>query len=1085
MHYTPPAARAYLTRPAGGAARRDPGPWPLYLLTLTVGLLTAPETVYKLTLLVYFQNWSVALPGDRIVTWTLMAAFLGGLRVLYVSLEGLLGGRLSADLTVALASLAAILLGETWVAAVVVFIALFGECLERFIYSRATRELTRILDFAPQIAHVIRSGVEVNVPVDELVQNEVVVVRPGERIPVDGEVLHGESEVDQSALTGESVPLDKQPGATVLAGTLNGFGSLQVRADRVGAETTLGQVIRLLSEAGTRKARVERLADFYARWFLPVVLVIAAGTFAFTNWGQPQRTWEATLSILVVACPCALILATPATALAATAWLARRGVVLKGSLALERLATVDSLIFDKTGTLTTGKLSLTSEIPLGDLTKDELLRWAAAAETRSEHPLGAVLVREAGRRGLELPPIESFRAYPGAGVVAHFRAAPEFDENFPREVAVGNLWLMRELKLEVPAEVDPRLDELDASGLTVLLVAADGQLRGLLGAADTLRPEAGPVLRELRELGIRRLALVTGDRPAAAHRVANQLGVFDEVAAQQLPPDKARWLTSWKTGGHVVGMVGDGINDAPALALSDVGLALGGSGSDLAAEAGDVVLLGAPLQPLPSIVRLSREAVRIIQQNIWFFAFGWNVLAVILANLTWEGRPLLTPVGAAVFHLADSVLVMLNATRLLWFERWHEVWFGRAGQAVVAGLDRVGSALAWDSVIPFLEKSGLRLLRGAALFAFVVWAGWNLHAIGPDEEAVVTRFGRFRAQLGPGLAWRLPPPLETVYRLRPQELRSVPLGLMAEPVAGTSREAFGTIEWETVHVSQSLGRNPDESLVLTGDEVLAEVTGVISYRLDRARLRDYIFSVTQPEAVLKSAGEQALREAAAQRGLDDLLTSSRLDLETETLAQLQRLSREYRLGVEVLGFSLRDLHPPLEVVPAYREVASALERRQELINDAEAFYQSEVLTAGGEELVEELARRREALGPGPATAWNWRELLLLSGGKAAATLEDARTQAARREFGAAGDADRFALRQAAFREAPALTQLRLYWETLARVLASRRQVILDPQVVGSRRIFLADPERMIPMFPGMIPPIDNEINLPTIPAEQP
>ncbi|MEK6238581.1 MAG: cation-translocating P-type ATPase, partial [Planctomycetales bacterium] len=728
MHYTPPSVRAFLTPDEADARqRRDPGPWPMYALTAAVGLLTLPETLFQVSGVAYFQGWSrIPYDGESAIALTLIAAFLGGLRVVYVSQEGLFEGRLSADLTVAVACVAAIVLGQTWVAAVVVFIALFGECIERSIYMRATQEMGRILELAPQIARVIRNGVEVNVPVNEIQVGETAVIRPGERIPVDGEILAGESDVDQSALTGESLPVDKLPGDEAHAGTLNGHGSLEIRADRVGSETTLGQVIRLLAEASQRKAPIERTADRYAKWFLPTVLSLAGLTFLYTNWGAEETIWEPTLSVLVVACPCALILATPAAALAATAWLARRGVLIKGSVALERLASIDALAFDKTGTLTTGKLHLEIVVPTSDATENEILRWAATAETRSEHPIAELLTAEAGRRELELPPLETFKAHPGAGVVAR----PRTDESFPQEIAVGNLRLMRSLEYPIDATLETHLAELDGLGLTSVFVATDGVSRGLVGAGDTVREEASAVLRELRDLGIKRFALLTGDRQAAADHAAARLGVFEEVVAEQLPQHKADWLAAWNADGQRSGMVGDGINDAPALAVSNVGLALGGVGSDLAAEAGDVVLMGDPLKPLPGLIRLSRQTMRIIQQNIIIFAFGLNALAIVLANSTWNGQPILSPVAAAIFHLTDSVLVMLNSARLLWFERWDELWIGRRWNQANRALDRLGEALSWNSLLEFCERRGMRTLRVLGTMGLLGWCCWNLCVIG-------------------------------------------------------------------------------------------------------------------------------------------------------------------------------------------------------------------------------------------------------------------------------------------------------------------------------------------------------------------
>ncbi|MBI3466068.1 MAG: cation-translocating P-type ATPase, partial [Planctomycetes bacterium] len=710
----------------------------LYALTAALGVLIVGHLILV----------GLRYTGDRrpfgIVDLALLAAVLGGARIVYGALLGLFEGNVGADLALAVAVLASLMLREYWVGAEVVFIAMVGESLEAITFSRTHREIRRILELQPRTAHVLRGETELDVPIAEVQIGDRVIVRPGERIAVDGTVLRGQSAIDQSTLTGESLPVDKADGDTVFAGTLNQFGALEVRADKVGEDTTLGQVIELVAEAQQNKAPLERAADRLARVFLPAVLACAAATLVYTNWGTTsfrELNWMPTLAVLVVACPCALILATPAAVMAALAWLAKRGVLIKGGVALERLAHVTALAFDKTGTLTQGKLQLGDIIPIGDTPPDRVLALAAAAEQRSEHLIARLIVTEAQKRGLVLASVEFFEAFPGAGVVA--QAAEEQGSRgdaesgdahhspltthhapgspiTPQQICVGNRRLLEQQGIDITAETDAVLTQLDASGQTPLAVAVDGRVIGLIGARDTIRPEAAEVIHELRHLGIDEIVLLTGDRRHAAEAVAGAVGI-EEVETELLPQDKAAWINAWRARhgrpaershelatianaststergkalaegtaaeglvtaqtvekadqidtqryqaesvpvvmavtSHrpAIAMIGDGVNDAPALASADVGLALGGVGSDIAAEAGDLILMGDPLAPLPGLVRLSRATVRVIRQNIVIFAFGVNGVAIVLAAAQKLG-----PVAAAIYHQIGSFLVLL------------------------------------------------------------------------------------------------------------------------------------------------------------------------------------------------------------------------------------------------------------------------------------------------------------------------------------------------------------------------------------------------------------------------------------------
>jgi len=524
----------------------------------------------------------------------LIAALIGGGRVVYLALAALFAGSIGADIALAIACVAAACLGEYFVAAEVVFIALLGECLEALTFERAQRAIGSLLDIYPRTARALRGDIEIEIPSEKLAVGDLVVIRPGERISVDGSVVRGRSAVDQAVLTGESMPVDKGENDPVFTGTVNQFGRLEVRAEKVGAGTTLGQVIRLLADAHRHRSPLERRADRYARRFLPAVLGATLLVFLATNglllwrWiadgSAPRLDFMPAVAVLVVACPCALVLATPAAILAASARLARRGVLVKGGAAIEALARVDTLAFDKTGTLTEGKPELgachafgpTSEEAGESTAADLVLRLAAAAEQASEHPLARMLVAEARRRGLALAKVEEFQAQPGAGILAKLRLTESADVT---TILVGNLRLVREHEVSVPSEVERAIEDLDRSGQTVLIVVRNAQVAGVIGARDRVRPQAHDVIHDLKHLGLKDLAILTGDRVPAAQAVARRVHI-KQVEAELSPAGKAEWIDKRRQDGRVVAMIGDGINDAPSLARADVGLALAGVGSD-------------------------------------------------------------------------------------------------------------------------------------------------------------------------------------------------------------------------------------------------------------------------------------------------------------------------------------------------------------------------------------------------------------------------------------------------------------------------------------------------------------------------
>jgi P-type Cu+ transporter len=935
----------------------------------------------------------------------MIAALLGAVYIVYGTLRSLMQRRIGADLALAQASLAALMIGQPFVAAEVVFIALLGEVLEAVTFARTRRALGRLVDQTPRTARVRRDGQEVEIPAHQVAIGDRVIVGPGDRVPVDGTILIGRSTVDQSALTGESLPIDKGPGDPVFTGTINQFGAIEVAAEKVGSETTFGQVLRLVAQAKRRKAPIEKTADRLARYFLPLVELVAGGTLIAGYLAGWPDVWSRTVAVLVVACPCGLVLATPAAMLASMAWLARHGVLIKGGSALESLASCDTFAFDKTGTLTRGTPQFTSLIVIGGRDEASVLRLAASAEAASRHPLAAAVVAEARRRSFELlEPIEA-TVLPGAGVQA--RCASGAEES--RNILVGNRRLLAEHGISLDPPVEALLGELDARGQTALLVAVDGEVAGVIGVHDAIRPEAHDVIHDLRHMKIKEVAILTGDREPAARAVAKRVHA-DTVVAELLPADKARWIEERRASGRRVAMVGDGINDAPALARADAGIALGGIGADLAAEAGSIIILGDPLRVLPDLLGLARGTVTVIRQNIIGFAFGLNAVAMLSATLG-----ILGPVAAAILHQVGSLLVLLNSMRLLVYGDWAELppfrrarqlgaWIGRVDEHV--DLDRAGRWV-WG------RRRAMVTIALISLLATYAMSGWT--TIGPDEMGVLQRFGGYRGMLGPGLHARWPYPIESVRTIAPDRIRSLEIGFRA-----AARPRAAGLGWEASHDRQQGDPVEDEGLLLTGDGRYVELAATLQYAIDRDDPeygRRFLLGVADGEAAVRSLAESVIREVVGRRELLDLLTAGRSRAEEAAAELLRTRLLAYRFGLAVRGVSFQDIHPPLAVLDAYRDVSRAGSDRQRRINEASAYRDQVVIEARG---------------------------------KSRALRDTAEADKSRQLALALGSAHSFASLREARQYAPALTDFRLFWKMVGEAFAGKEKLILDEES-GRRR----------------------------------
>jgi heavy metal translocating P-type ATPase len=587
-------------------------------------------------------GWAPALVANGLV---IGATALAAYPILWRAGKSLLVRRLDADVLVAIAVVAASSIGEFVAAGEVALIMLLGAQLEDYTTRRARRSLGSLLSLAPATARVRRDGVETEVAADQLRVGDLVVVRAGERVAVDGRVRQGCAAVDQAPVTGESVPVEKGPGDEVFIGSLAESGALVVEATRVGEDTTLARIAQLVETAQQREAPIQRTLDRFAAWLVPVMLGVSALVFAVT-----QDITRA-ITVLIVACPCALILASPTAVMAAIGRAARAGVLIKGGQHLEAAGRLHTIVFDKTGTLTVGQPEVTDVRRFCEHSEAELVEMAAVAEKLSGHPVARAILRKADALGLTASDPSWFQTHHGRGVAAGHNG---------RRLAVGHRGLMADLAVPIPEGLQAHIDERHHAGHTTLVVAHDGRVCGTICVADTVRARAEEAIRALRALGVERVVMLTGDNRRVALNIAGRLGL-DEVIAEVLPEQKAQQIEALKTGqrGPGVAMVGDGINDAPALAMADVGIAMGVGGTDVANEAAHIALMADDLSRIAFAVDLSRRALWIIKQGLWF-ALIYNVTMVWSAAAGHLGM-----IGGAIAHQISSVLVILNAMRLL------------------------------------------------------------------------------------------------------------------------------------------------------------------------------------------------------------------------------------------------------------------------------------------------------------------------------------------------------------------------------------------------------------------------------------
>ncbi len=611
----------------------------LIQLILTLPVMIAGYKFYKVGL----KNLVKLSPNmDSLISIGTLAAFIYGIFAIYKIMQG--------DHEYAMH-----LYFES--AAVILTLITLGKYLEAVSKGKTSQAIKALMGLAPKTATIIRDNKEIVVPVEEVIVGDIVLVKPGEKLPVDGEVIEGNTSIDESMLTGESIPVEKSMGSSVIGASINKTGFIKYKATRVGRDTALAQIVKLVEDAQGSKAPIAKLADVISAYFVPVVIGLAV--IASVGWliaGEtPIFSLTIFIAVLVIACPCALGLATPTAIMVGTGKGAENGVLIKGGEPLETTYKLKTIVFDKTGTITEGKPKVTDIITNGE-SEEEILILAASAEKGSEHPLGEAIVKDAEEKGLSLKVIDKFNAIPGHGIEV------EIDK---KSILLGNKKLMMEKNINI-LSLDETSDRLASEGKTPMYIAIDGNAAGIIAVADTVKASSKNAIESLHKMGIK-VAMITGDNKRTADAIAKQVGI-DIVLSEVLPEDKANEVKKLQVDGNRVGMVGDGINDAPALAQADIGIAIG-SGTDVAIESADIVLMRSDLMDVISAIKLSKATIKNIKENL-FWAFGYNVLGIPVAMgvLHIFGGPLLNPMIAAGAMSLSSVSVLLNALRLRRFK---------------------------------------------------------------------------------------------------------------------------------------------------------------------------------------------------------------------------------------------------------------------------------------------------------------------------------------------------------------------------------------------------------------------------------
>jgi Cd2+/Zn2+-exporting ATPase len=595
-------------------------------------------------------------PDTIIIPLYITGMISGGFYVARSGLTALRTLSLDMNFLMTVAAVGAVAIGEWTEGATVVFLFSLGNTLQAYTMEKTRNSIRALMDLSPKEAMVVRDGREVRMPVEEIKKGDIIIIRPGERIAMDGRVTAGSSAVNQAPITGESIPVTKEPGSEVFAGTINGRGSLEVEVTRLVSDNTLARIIHLVEEAQAQKAPSQHFVDVFAKYYTPSVITaaVAIAVLPALFFGQPFIPWfKKALILLVISCPCALVISTPVAIVTGIGTAAKNGVLIKGGAYLEKAGALKVIAFDKTGTLTAGRPLVTDLVPVNNFSREELIRIAASVEARSEHPLAEAILRHAAGLGTAITPASDFTAFTGKGARAIVDGI---------KYTIGSARMMEEAGIDI-RPVEPALTELQAQGKTVVILAGAGNIVGVIAIADKVRDNSRAAIQGLRSTGIKKIIMLTGDTPQTARAIAGELGV-DGYEAGLLPEDKLTIVRKLLAKYDKVAMVGDGVNDAPALAASTVGIAMGGAGTDTALETADIVLMGDDLSKLPYTMELSRRALRIIKENIFFSLVLKGAFIVLtflgMANL-WMA--VFADTGAALLVIANGLRLMKGKLR--------------------------------------------------------------------------------------------------------------------------------------------------------------------------------------------------------------------------------------------------------------------------------------------------------------------------------------------------------------------------------------------------------------------------------------
>lgn len=627
---------------------------PVFNLREILVFTIAPLLIGLLTLFAFLFNkssisihlWSFTITGQLLGSLLALAAVLfGGWQRFYTGLRDLLNKKITVNLFVTTAIVISILAGEFIPSAVIILIMAIVGSLEAYTLDKTRKSISSLLNLTPKRASIKVNGEEKTVNITDIKKGDIVIVRPGERIPVDGIVFYGYSSVNQAPITGESIPVDKAVGDEVFAGTLNETGRLEIKTIKVGEDTTVAKIVHLVESAQESKAPIQNIADRFTTFFLPTVAAIAI--IVFFASGDLKNA----VAVLLVACPCAFAIATPSAVSAGIANMARRAVLIKGGIFFEVAGKIDTLVVDKTGTVTFGRPKVTEIIPF-NIDEETLLKITATAEKYSEHPLGKAIINHARYRNIKLHEPEDFKATSGMGIEATV---------YGKKVHIGKESFIKSYNIQIPENAVSTYQKQIERGKTAVYIAIDGTISGIIVIEDEIKSETLSAIKSLKALGLRDIIMLTGDNLNTAREVSNKISI-DKYYAELLPEDKQKIVKEMKREGKIIGMVGDGINDAPALALADIGIVMGKAGTDIAIEASNVTLLDDNINKIVEFIKMSRKVLNRIKLNI-FFSIIYNVIGLTLASL---GK--LTPVMSVIFQEAGCITVVLSSTLLL-FER--------------------------------------------------------------------------------------------------------------------------------------------------------------------------------------------------------------------------------------------------------------------------------------------------------------------------------------------------------------------------------------------------------------------------------